>query len=276
MIQPFRRLLPILAGACALALAMPAPARADQTLLHPDLSVDGSAFVLHLPNGRVLRGAELQGAKVVMPIEGGRAVEVRLSRIEPDPRDPGLLRHAFEMQDAQGQWVPACQPNADGETWGFPIALPEGHPGREGPITLTCVSGAVGKCARFGYQPWKRGPHGEDLLPYHAACVRMVRADYGGDGAPHTRNGTRIDIYDAIGIQRPDSLHDAEYAFEAGWSPAGAVCVARTRWGELATMEDLRAQYPRLPLGSACTESAAAAAGALLFNRSRLAPRVGQ
>jgi hypothetical protein len=29
--------------------------------------------------------------------------------------------------------------DAPGETWGFPIALPEGHPGRVGPITTACV-----------------------------------------------------------------------------------------------------------------------------------------
>ena len=46
-----------------------------------------------------------------------------------------------------------------GETWGFPIVLPKGHPGREGVITLTCSSGAVGKCVRFGYEPC--GPFGD-------------------------------------------------------------------------------------------------------------------
>jgi hypothetical protein len=33
--------------------------------------------------------------------------------------------------------------------------------------------------------------------------VRLVRADYCGDGIGHTRNGTPIDLFDRIGIQ-PD------------------------------------------------------------------------
>jgi hypothetical protein len=41
-----------------------------------------------------------------------------------------------------------------------------------------CISGAVGKCARFGYKPWKVLSDGQALSMYHQACVRMLRADY--------------------------------------------------------------------------------------------------
>lgn len=169
----------------------------------------------------------------------------------------------------------AREANYYGETWGFPIALAAGHPGREGEITLTCASGAVGKCVRLGYRPWAKGPHGEDLMPYHAACVHMVRADYCGDSHPHTKNGTQIDVYDHLGLQHDDARADPEYAFEAGWSPAGAVCLAHTRWSDVATLDTVHAECPRLPLGDACTEKAAQAVGALVFNRSRLKPRLG-
>jgi len=250
-------------------------ARGAETLMQPDLSVEGTALVLKLPDGRVMTGVELQGAIVHAVLDDGSVSAIKLTSIHPDPDDPDVLRHDFQAQDASGNWTSACAPTFDGETWGFPIALPEGHPGREGAITFTCASGAVGKCVRFGYKPWEPGPQGEDLLPFHAACVHMVRADYCGDGAPHTRNGTAIDVYDRIGLQKSEALDDAKFDFEAGWSSTGAVCVARTRWSDIATPDSLGTQCPQLPIGPKCTANTAAERGTLLFNRSRVRARIG-
>jgi hypothetical protein len=264
-------------GMAVLVLLSGAARAAPTTLLQPDLKVEGSAFVLKLPDGRVLRGPQLKGVIVHMAVEGGQVGSVKLDSITPDPEHADLLRHGFRVQDESGAWTPACSPNADGETWGFPIALPEGHPGREGAITLTCVSGAVGKCARFGYAPWRKGPKGEDLLPYHAACVRMVRADYCGDGVAHTKEGTSIDLYDDLGLQSPSTREDAEFALEAGWASGGAVCVSHTRWPDLLTRAQLGHACPRLTADAAsCTEDAARKAGARLYNRSRTLPRSGR
>jgi len=254
----------------------PAAHAAPQTILAPDLSAEQTAFVLRLPDGRVLRGQQMQGAIVHVALDGGKIAAVKLASITPDPQDPDILRHEYQSQDDAGRWVPVCSPNFYGETWGFPIALPEGHPGREGPITLTCASGAVGKCVRFGYKPWAKGPHGEDLAPYHAACVRMVRADYCGDGVPHTKNGTSIDLYDHIGVQHDDDRdNDGEFPLEAGWTAQGATCLAHTRWSDVATRDEVLKQCPRLAQAEPCTEDRAAAQGALTFNRSRLKPRIG-
>lgn len=260
----------LLALLCLMLTAVCAKVIAMETVTAPDLSAEHTAFVLKLADGRVLRGVQMQGAMVHMAIEGGQLASIKLASIVPDPKDRDILRHEFQVQDDKGEWKPACQPNFQGETWGFPIALPEGHPGREGAITLTCSSGAVGKCVRFGYKPWAKGSRGEDLTPYHAACVHMVRADYGGDGAPHTKNGTDIDVYDHIGIQQAESKRDPKFGFEAGWSPSGAVCVAHTRWRDLITTAALFETYPRLQQAQPCTEDSAAGQGALLFNRSKL------
>jgi hypothetical protein len=98
-------------------------------------------------------------------------------------------------------------------------------------ITFACTSGAIGKCIRFGYKPWKTH-QGTSLQPYHAACVRMVRADYCGDGRPHTVDGTWIDIWDGLGIQRRDERDDHPEVFEAAWSPAGAAYLNMPRWSD--------------------------------------------
>jgi hypothetical protein len=265
-------------GAVIVMLALPsAQAWSGAGLPNAKLSVEGTAFVLHLPDGRLLKGAELQGATVQLARGDGQVTLLHLKSIQPDPRDPEILRHEYQTPDGKGGWKSACEPNFYGETWGFPIVLPKGHPGREGAITLTCSSGAVGKCVRLGYKPWAKGPHGEDLIPYHAACVRMVRADYCGDDQSHTKNGTFIDLYDVLDIQKRESEYHPDFAFEAGWAPDGAVCVAHIRWSDVVTLTELRQNCPRrFVQAEACDEASARSKGALLFNSSRPTPRIGE
>lgn len=236
------------------------------------LDVEGSAFVLRMPDGRVLRGRELEGAVIHVGIDGGQVAPMKLASIIPDPKQPQVLRHEFETSDGQGGWKNACTPNADGETWGLPLKLAPGHPGRDGEITVSCISGVVAKCVRWGYPPWEKGPGNEDLAPFHAACVRMARADYCGDGTPHTKQGTSIDNFDDLGIQKRGAADDASYVFEAGWSPQGAVCLAHTRWNDVVTLDQLKAQCPRLAAIPHCDENSARALGAHMFNHSRLQP----
>jgi hypothetical protein len=100
----------------------------------------------------------------------------------------------------------------------------------------------------------------------------MVRGDYCGDGMAHTKDGTSIDIYDDLGIQTVGAADDARFVFEAGWTPAGAACVAHTRWTDLLTLEELARTCPRLKQAPACTEARARSLGAHLFNRSRRLP----
>lgn len=259
--------------------AAPAPTQAEaapaETPAAASLTVEGSAFVLKTADGRVLRGTELAGATVYLAAGDDAVAPLKLLSIVPDDERPDILRHDFQVPDGQGGWKPACEPNAYGERWGFPVTLPEGHPGRERAITLSCASGAVVKCARWGYPPWAKGPNGEDLVPLHAACVRMVRADYCGDGEAHTKDGTSIDNYDDLGIQKRGATDDPTYVFEAGWSPQGAVCVAHTRWSDLLTLEQLKTRCPRLAAAPVCTEASARQLGARMFNASRLLPARG-
>jgi len=53
----------------------------------------------------------------------------------------------------------------------------------------------IAKCYRWGYRPWVTG-YG-DLATMHWTCTRLARADYCGDGVPHTRNGTTINVWTA-------------------------------------------------------------------------------
>jgi len=92
------------------------------------------------------------------------------------------------------------------------------HDGASGEFQPDTGDGAVSKCATAFSPVSKR----EEFL----ACIRMERADYCGDGQPHTVNGT--EIFAAEPAENPDCKDGR--CFEASWSKDGAVCMARTRW----------------------------------------------
>lgn len=137
-------------------------------------------------------------------------------------------------------------------------------PAPAGDFELVCSAGTRGKCVRFGYLPWRD----EATRDLYNACVRMMRADYCGDGKATTRDGTLIDIYDDRRIQILDQESARE--FEAGWTVEGAVCVNHVRIKENISFQALALRCPRLKsaLGPDCTEDRARSLGAILFNRS--------
>ena len=247
--------------AAALAIAAPAVAPAQT-----GLTAAGTEFVLTTPAGSALRSADLVGATLNIAT-AGRQVEITIRSVEEDPHAVGgrVLLHYFLVKDETGWQVDMCEPDAEGRRLGFPV--PDGHGGFE----ITCTSGAVGKCIRWGYRPWEEQPGGLPLAALHQACVHMARADYGGDGRATTREGMMIYWCDRYGLNL--CAEDAPFAFEAAWGPDGAVCVARPRIPENVSLEQLAELYPRLKphLGpAACTvDSAMRDPMALLFNRSR-------
>lgn len=101
-------------------------------------------------------------------------------------------------------------------------------------FTFGCVNAAIGKCVLWGYKPWATATECRNnscrtrkLQDWHLACVRLVRADYCGNGISHTRSGTRINVYDQLGIQQSAT---PGWALEAEWLGDGATCINHTRW----------------------------------------------
>jgi ADYC domain len=224
---------------------------------------EGAELMLKLDDGRSLRRQDLIGLKLVLP-QGG---EIRIDGVEEEPNARGgplplyrLSVHAPSAPDAGD----LCQPDAGGRR--AALAMPDGSGG----FSFTCTSGAEAKCVLMGYRPWD-ATQTLPLRDLHRACMRMLRADYGGDDHPTTRNGTLIDIYDRFEIQKAEMV--GEMAFEAAWGPDGAVCVAHPRIAENVSLEELAKRYPHLVgrLGPQdCTDEAMRAyPQALLFNRSR-------
>jgi ADYC domain len=174
----------------ALAVATPVVATAQA------LNAVGTEFVLTMADGRVLRSVDLVGATFSI-ITAGTTVEVTIASVEEDSHAVGgrVFLHHLVVADAAGRRTDLCSPDAEGRSLGFPV--PDGRGG----FDLTCTSGAVGKCIRWGYRPWEEEPGGPPMAALHAACVHMARADYGGAGRATTRAGTLIYWCDRFGVQ---------------------------------------------------------------------------
>ena len=91
---------------------------------------------------------------------------------------------------------------------------------RSNTLYLGCASGAVGKAPTWGYTPWDLG------LADFEAMVRMVRADYCGNGVSWTSPGRAISIQDVWGI---NSFAPSATTTEAIWGPNGALCLGKPR-----------------------------------------------
>ena len=252
------------------------PRGAETGAVIAKMEVVGTDFQGTLTDGRVLAGADLVGAIITVD-DGANQARIRIDAVQPDPKDPSgeITLYAFSFLDpAAGVWRNLCPPDPDGIAMGFPLGgiwTPSGEHQRSGErFSLTCTSDVSGKCVRNGYKPWKTTAEGTSLWPYHQACTRMMRADYCGDGTPHTRNGTLINVGDRLGINPFDP--EPPLTFEAAWGVDGAVCVRHVRIPELVSLEDLVQACPdRLAgkVGDACTEQAASGAPeTLILNQS--------
>jgi hypothetical protein len=187
--------------------------------------------------GRALVGTQFQPAPLVnAPFTGmlsnGESVSLRIDAAGVLPNSGGIWAYSVAYQNQQG-WAPLC--GLDGS--GAPIqAIPV--PGifdhTKGTVTggsytpsstsftFGCREAAIAKCIEFGYPAVAPGRQ-------FAACTRMLRADYCGDGLSWTLNGTLINFYDNIGV----AFDRASWPFEAEWSEQGARCVSATttlRW----------------------------------------------
>jgi len=215
------------------------------TLLGP-AGVALAALLLVTATGCSQRGANPIGPGSVLNArdEQGGAVTLRVESIVTDPRDAEgeVLLYELSMRDGDGTWQRYCAPDPEGKTVAIPLQG-SWNASREhvesDAITFACTNGALGKCVRWGYKPWKTR-NGVSLADYHQACVHMTGADYCGNGKPHTRDGTFIDLWDNLGIQKRDP--SLGLAFEAAWSPRGAVYLQKPRYGE--TLESLVASCP--------------------------------
>jgi hypothetical protein len=190
-------------------------------------SLNGTSLNGTSLNGTSLNGTDFIGAHMTAGLSNGQTIELRIDNITSlaAPNDDVL---AYDVSAAvDGGWTPICGYEADGSVnHAIPVAgtwnTTTGAWSDDGTtFSWACRHASVAKCVEFGYKSWLG--YGD----YHHACVRMLRADYCGDGTPHTITGTPINLYDDIGIQA-----DTEsWPVDAEWTPDGAICVNHNRGG---------------------------------------------
>ena len=192
-----------------------------------------------------LRGTTIRGAVLTSTDSEGRSVTLKIQDVKLDPKDAEREVYLYTVvyQNIENsQWQNICQPDRDNLAKALSLAGQWDSRGNHidnQRITFACTNSALAKCVRWGYKPWKI-VRGNSLRDYHQACTRMVRADYCGTGVAHTEDGTKIDIYDRLGIQKRTTNSGME--FEAAWKPDGAVAIGRTRF--LETLAPIKRECP--------------------------------
>jgi hypothetical protein len=199
--------------------------------------VDGSLLRAEVGH-RDLAGRDLVGASLTGLLDDGATIALRLDDVRKLKGTPDTHLYAVSLA-ADGGFYPLCvdelgrpaEAIALAGRWSYAEGVPGGGSFIDDPtaFTFACRGYAIAKCVELGYAPWQnvrlRGHRTVSLADHHQACTRAIRADYCGDGTPHTVDGTLIDIYDDLGVQDDTT----SWSMEAEWVPGGARCVARER-----------------------------------------------
>lgn len=224
------------------------------------LRADGSAFrFAPLADGRigavsddglaVLSAEQVSGATLAATLEDGSAAKYRIDSMDATAI-PGVVLYVLSYWDGS-TWSPACGTDPTGYyapagvpipalalsgTWGLGTGNSQVDPPR---FTFSCVSAALGTCVIWGYKRWARQTeclspndrsvcNDQDLSYAHQACTRLVRADYCGNGVPHTVGGTSLVAYDPFNLRTRTEADGL--SLEAEWSSDGAHCIHFTRF----------------------------------------------
>jgi hypothetical protein len=176
-----------------------------------------------------LGGEAMVGAELLAQLSIGTLVRLRIEEVVRIPvRGTELSGYKVSVRTDEG-WKPMC-----GEEGNVSIAFPgrwdynQGYAGAGGRIddpnafTFACRDFVLAKCIEdLGYFPWR-------VPDLHEACVRMLRADFCGDGMSWTMEGVEIQIYDRKQVNREEygeGVDPERWGVEAEWGTGGALCM---------------------------------------------------
>ncbi len=197
--------------------------------------VDGKLTGKRRSDNAQLTGSALKNARLKGRYTDSSEVDIRIDDVVYDSTYDLNWNYASVSFDSGATWEPYCK---NGEAV-LPVtsrwSATSTRISDSTLFTLACDMAALAKCVKWGYNPQRSKQEcdgaghckQQPLDDWHEACTRLVTADYCGDGVPHTRTGTPIDIYDNLDIQtRSGTLRGVE----ADWSANGARCIRQTRW----------------------------------------------
>jgi hypothetical protein len=192
------------------------------------ISLNGTSI-----NGISLNGTDFIGAHLNGSLSNGDTLQLRIDDIDPlDGTNSDVLAYEVSFVGDDG-WSPLCGYDTDGTvkralivpgTWNTTT----GAWSDTSEFSFACRKASVAKCVEFGYKSWN------GFADHHHACVRMLRADYCGDGVPHTVDGTPINLYDDAGVQ----VDTESWPVDAEWTPDGALCFNHNRGGSVPSCSE--------------------------------------
>ncbi len=209
------------------------------------------------PLGAQLEGTDLIGATLTGHTDSGSAVTLRINDIE-ESSDHEVYFYTVAYQSG-AQWTSICGYDEEGAipaiplqgTWDSSAGTATGgdHIDSSSVITFACVGSTLAKCVDLGYQPWKTvkectskvSCQTRSLRPFHQACTRMLRADYCGDGTPHTVSNVPVNMWDNFKVQKQAHVGD-DWKLEAEWTSEGAVCINELRYDPDSATSDYVAE----------------------------------
>jgi len=238
--------------------------------------LQGSRFGGLLPKKLVAGPNAFTGAVFTASVDDGSTLALRVNRVfrGKDKSIRDIFYYEVSYQDQAG-WQPFCGVDDQGDpvpaiplrgAWSYKQGEAGGGSRLSTPrvFTFACVGHVLAKCVEGGYRPWlarkickkAKGCLLVSLAGHHQACTRLLRADFCGDGTPHTVEDTLVNMYDVLGL-RTDTR---SWTFEGEWNVNGAVCakavrVAGTQPKCMAQLQD-----------SACGDPANFKQGSLLFS----------
>lgn len=195
-----------------------------------------------------ISAANLIGAKLEGETASGERALLQVSGIGIGTEaNADLLYYVVYVLDGP-DWSPLCGTSSEGEpipavavpgSWNLSKGVSDGGRwyGDTESFSFACLGSSIAKCVEAGYKPWTNPDSEEGNIrardaaqmarPNHLqACVRMLRADYCGDGTAHTVDGRVIEFWDTMGLHNKTR---AEFTFEAGWTPDGALFLDNPR-----------------------------------------------
>lgn len=196
--------------------------------------------------GLVFDGAEVVGSRWWLDAEHTAYITIteyssldRLFPSTPSTLSPGYQLEYRVVGDLEGQ--PICPVAPDGSHWAYLVGdvfvdVDDGTIDADpGAMLVACTTGALGKAITWGFAPWVLPPDPDtsiDLttaspnLPLYQTGVRVVRADYCGDGESHTVDGVEIQVHNELVGQTFDYPQGID---EGLFGPDGALCVDHQR-----------------------------------------------
>jgi hypothetical protein len=215
------------------------------TINSPQAALDSNRPTLvgyEIETGLSMKGADFVGSQITARYTNGVTDTVLIEAYD-GTTVPGVDLYKIKSL-TDNQYI--CGEKNGDPIWATPMMnvfnLDTGAEAPDDPalFTFACRFGALEKCNEYGYSKWLSGIEKlggttkvRKFEDYHAACVRLVRGDYCGDGVGHTFDGTTIDLYDHLeNNQQMATATDGTggWFYEASWGPDGAHCINKTRW----------------------------------------------